>query len=248
MTDDAIDFGSWDVDAVQYALEGAEEGDERGEDDGGGALAPEHQPRVALPESRFGCVQLDVLKDHPAVDSMVRAELEAGVPFRILRFPFSLQPPQKGRVDEVRYSVRLEAGGAGEPSVYSIYPQRLEVEHETTTEAALEPTLSIGSAVDVGLGRLGRTMIARHARATTVGFWSEQGAEWLLRPPAKGGDGLEGSWEFLAVVRWVAAVAPLRVTLSVSATVAVPGGVLRRTRRVSREYEAVSLAGCIPVL
>jgi len=83
------------------------------------------------------------------------------VPYRLLRFTFSLRAPEEGRVEEVRYAMRLLPSDDDHPRVHSIYPERLEVDRETTTEMALEPSLSIGSAVDVGLGRLGRTIVAR---------------------------------------------------------------------------------------
>ena len=245
--DNAIDLGPWTAETVEYRLDTAEPGQVRGEGERESEPGPEHEPRVALPTSTFDCIRLDVLKDHPAVDAFVRAELEAGMPFRLLRFPFSLRAPDEGRVEEVRYAMRLLPGHDDHPRVHSIYPERLEVDRETTTEVALEPSLSIGSAVDVGLGRLGRTIVARQPRSTTVGFWSEHGAEWEVRPPAQR-EGLEGSWEFFVVVRWARDVSSLRVTLALSATVAEGRSLLSwRTRRVERSYEPLELSGCLPI-
>ena len=246
--EDLIDLGSWATQSVQYSLPPAEAGDVRGPDPRQPELSPEQQPRVAMPESTFDCVRLDVLADHPAIDAMVRAELTAGVPFRLVRFPFSLWPPAAGRVTEARFNVRLLAGNGAVPRVHSIFPERLQVEgDERTMEVAIEPKLAIGSVIDIGAARLGRKIVAHHARSIIVGFWSETGAEWAVRPPAED-EQLEGTWEFLVVVRWPSQVLPLRVGLGVSATVMTDRRLTSwRTKLIERIYGPIELTGCLSI-
>jgi hypothetical protein len=246
--DTPIELSSWETNTVSFRLGPADPGEVRSADTGQAVpLGSEHEPRVELPTSSFACVRLDALKDHPAVDGVLRAEMAEGVSFRMLRFPFSLRAPEAGRVTEARYTVELTPDGAASPTVYSIYPQRLEVESDKTTEAALEPKLSIGQAVEIGVGRVGRSVVVRQGRATTIGYWSEQGAEWELRSLGSS-QGIEGTWEFLAVVRWPRDVSPLRLSISLSATVATTKPIVFwRTRRIVRNYEPISLEGCLPV-
>jgi hypothetical protein len=249
MDDEApIELSSWEADSVSFALGPADPGEVRSADSGSPVSLRDHQePWVALPSSTFACVSLDALKDHPAVDDLLRAEMAQGGAFRMLRFPFSMRAPEAGRVTETQYIVELIPDGEPSPTLHSIYPRRLEVEAETTTEAAFEPSLSIGSVVEVGVGRVGRSVVVRQGRATTIGYWSEHGATWELRPAGRN-DGIEGVWEFLAVVRWPREVRPLRLSVAVSATVAtVRPIVFWRTRRVVRNYAPLSLAGCLPV-
>jgi hypothetical protein len=246
--DTPIELSSWEADTVSFTLGPAEPGEVRSVDTGEAiALGSKHEPHVALPTSSFACLRLDALKDHPAVDGLLRAEMAEGVSFRMLRFPFSLRAPQTGRVTEARYTVELAPDEKASPTVYSIYPQRLEVESETTTEVAFEPKLSIGSAAEIGVGRIGRSVALRHGRARTIGYWSEQGAAWEVR--SLGADsGIEGTWEFLAVIRWPQDVSPLRLSVALSATVATAKPIVFwRTKRIVRNYEPVSLEGCLPV-
>jgi hypothetical protein len=201
-----------------------------------------------MPESTFDCVRLDALIDHPAIDAVVRAELADGVPFRLIRFPFSLRPSPAGRVIEGRFTVQVLGEQGAIPRVHSIFPERLRVEgDEYTTEAAIEPKLAIGSVIDIGSARLGRTIVSRHARSVIVGFWSENGAEWVVRPLAEG-EQLEGTWEFLVVTRWPHTVLPLRVVLAASATVASEHRMTPwRTKRAEREYGPTELTGCVSI-
>jgi hypothetical protein len=246
--EDLIDLGSWTAQSVEYALTPFEPGDVRHQEPSQPEPPSQQQPRVAMPASTFDCVRLEALADHPAIDALVRTQLAAGAPFRLIRFPFSLRPPAIGRVIEARFTVRLLGGNGAIPRVHSIFPLRLQVEgDERTTEAAIEPTLEIGTAVQIGTGRLGRKIVARHARSTTVGFWSEDGAEWVVRPPADD-DQLEGTWEFLVVVRWTSEVRPLQVALGASAVVAADRRLMPwRTKRVERVYGPIELTGCVSI-
>jgi hypothetical protein len=242
---DVIEFDAWHPGAVEYRLEPADPGEIRSA--GGDAeadRAARGYPTVELPRSTFDCVSLDGLQDHPAVDALVRAELGAGVPFRILRFPFSLRGPPEGSVSEIRVTVRFLEETA--PRVHSIYPDRIEVVDEQTSEVVLEPSLKLGDAVEVGVGRVGRKIVARQSRSLIVGYWSEHGAEWALRPPDD--SGLEGSWEFFLVARWQGPVVPLAVSLGLSAVVTSGRSAFRwRTRRLQRDYPSVPLTGCTAI-
>jgi hypothetical protein len=246
---DRIDLGPWTAREVQYSLAPADQGDQRAPGDAAPDLPADQLPQVSMPESAFDCVRLDALADHPAVDAVVRAELADGVPFRLIRFPFSLRAPVSGRLVEGRFTVQLR-GETKEttPRVHSIFPERLRVDgDESTTEAAIEPKLAIGSIIDIGSARLGRTIVSRNARSVIVGFWSENGAEWVVRPLADG-EQLEGSWEFLVIARWPHLVLPLRVTLSAAALVASEHRLTPwRTRRAQREYGPTELTGCLPI-
>jgi hypothetical protein len=248
--DEPIEFGPWEVDAVSFTLGPADPGEVRSAASGESVpLRSKHEPRVALPASTFGCVTLDALKDHPAIDDLLRAEMAEGASFRMLRFPLSLRGPEIGRITEARYAVRLTSDDTVGPTVRDIYPRRLEgAESEITTKVAFEPKLSIGKLVDFGGGTIGRSVVIRQARAMIIGFWSESGAEWELRSPDSD-EGIEGVWEFLVVVRWPRAVAPLRLSVAVSAVVATARSTrFWRTRQIERNYEAVSLEGCIPAV
>jgi len=247
--DPPIELGPWEADTVSFMLGPADPGEVRSVDSGEAVLlGSKHEPRVALPSSTFACVRLDALKDHPAVDGFLRAQMAEGASFRMLRFPFSLRAPESGRVTEVRYTVLLTSDDGTRPTVHSIYPQRVEIESESNTEAAFEPKLKIGSVVEIGVGRIGRSVVVRHGRATIIGYRSEQGAEWELRSPGAS-EGIEGVWEFLAVVRWPRDVATLRLSVAVSAMVATARPILFwRTRRIERYYESISLEGCLPVV
>ena len=248
MDDDPIDFGPWTTQSIEFALSAADPADERSAAVETGSFGSEYEPRISLPKSSFDCIALDYLADHPAVDAMARAELASGAIFRLLRFPLSVRPAQETKVDELRFAVRLADDPSG-PRVHGIFPQRFTVEQETTTEVAFEPSLSIGSAVDIGFGRVGRSVMVRQARSTMVGFWSEDGAEWVMRPPPGGGDNLEGSWECLIVIHWADGVRPLHVTLSVSATITIARTLTRwRTKRAERVYDGIELTGCISVI
>jgi hypothetical protein len=245
---DAIQLSAWGTDAVQYQLEPADPGEVRGAN--GDADVDDEAPgfpTVALPGASFDCISLDGLQDHPAVDALMRTELAAGAPFRILRFPFSLRPPEEGSVSEVRLTVRfLDTPGTAGARVHSIYPERIEVVDEQTSEVALEPSLKLCGAVEIGVGRVGRKIVARQSRSVIVGYWSEHGAEWALRPPDD--EGLEGSWEFFVVARWQEAVTALPISLGLSAVVISPRSALRwRTRRLQRDYPPVALTGCAAI-
>jgi hypothetical protein len=50
----------------------------------------------------------------------------------------------------------------------------------------------------------------RQSQATAIGFWNEDGADWILQAPRRD-RGLEGSWEFLFVARWDKRISPLQV-------------------------------------
>ena len=243
-----IELPSWEADTVSFTLGPADPGEVRSVDTRETIpLQSEHEPHVELPTSSFACVRLDALKDHPAVDGLLRAEMAEGASFRMLRFPFSLHAPKIGRATEARYTVELTPDLEASPTVHSIYPQRLEAESETTIEAVIEPKLSIGSAVDIGVGRVGRSVVIRQGRATTIGYWSEQGAMWELRSPRRS-DGIEGTWEFLVVIRWPKDISPLGVSVVLSATVATAQPIVFwRTRRIVRDYAPVSLEGCVSV-
>jgi hypothetical protein len=245
--EDLIDLGPWEAGEAEY-LTMAEAGDVRGPVDGLADVPADQLPRVRMPESGFSCVRLDQLVDHPAIDPLVRAELSAGVPFRLIRFPFSLQPPAAGRLTEGRFTVRILPDDAGSPQVHSVYPERLRVEgDEHTTEASIEPKLAIGSVIDIGTVHLGRKIVSRHARSVIVGFWSEGGAEWVVRPLAES-EQLEGTWEFLMVARWPREIAPIHVLLGASATVTTgPSLTSWRTKRVERVLGPIELAGCLPI-
>jgi hypothetical protein len=220
-----IQLPAWEFDTVEHALPAMEVTDHRGEV---ASQLPDalmrHDPVVCLPRSRFDCVDLDLLKDHPAIDPFVTAQVAAGMSFRLLRFPFSVRPARGSRVEELRFTVQLDRlDGVDEPTVHSVYPLRLTVDEERKTEVAFEPALKLGSAVDVRAGRIGRTVTVTQPRATTVGYWSEDGADWLMRAPDK-----------------------VRVTLSFSATVATP--YLRwGTRRFERPYPPLPISGCQPI-
>ncbi len=245
-SEDLIDLGPWAVHPVALALTPLDRADERGSKQSHGGAPPGQQPRVEMPRSTFACVDLSTLATHPAIDDVVRAELAIGLPFRLVRFPFALWPPATGRVSEARFTVQLLGDGPTGPYVHSIFPQRLQVDgDELTTDVAIEPKLSIGSA-SASAGRLGRKIVVRHAKSTTVGFWSETGAEWVVRPPGED-DGLEGTWEFLVVVRWAGVAQPLSVALGASATVSTGRGLPWRTKRVERSYGPVALTGCVPI-
>ncbi|MEV8457366.1 hypothetical protein AB0467_02500 [Streptomyces sp. NPDC052095] len=204
-----------------------------------------HAPRIALPRTLVDCITLDSLRDHPSVDPFVLAQLDAGASFRILRFPFSLRQAAGGTVRELSFSVRLDSAceRTAPPRVHSIHPVREENRDTVVRETALSPTLSIGSAVDIGVGRVGRTVTAQRSRALVVGFWSEDGADWILRAPDDRGAGLDGTWEFLTVVRWDGPAARLRAELSVTARLNVRRQ-LRRTRRIEHVYGPFELTGC----
>jgi hypothetical protein len=245
MDDSPIDFGSWTARSVEFTLAAADQADERSAAVEGSISAAEHEPRISLPESAFDCIALDDLKDHPAVDAIIRAELAAGAAFRLLRFPISVRPAESTRVDELRFAVRLPDEAAG-LRVHSIFPERLTTEQETTAEIALDPNLSIASSVHIGFGRVGRSVVTRQSRSTLIGFWSEDGAAWVMRPPPRDNDGLQGSWECLILIRWPDGVELLRVVLSVSATVATKRSLARwRTKRAERVYDGLELTGCI---
>lgn len=248
MNDGPIEFGPWADQAVEFALAAADPADERGsvgEDD---FFASKYEPRISLPESIFDCIALDDLKDHPAVDTVIRAELASGAAFRLLRFPISARPAQESRIDELRFAIRLIGERVG-LRVHSIFPERLTAEQQTTTEVALDPNLSIASSVQLGFGRVGRSVVTRQSRSTLVGFWSEDGAEWVMRSPPESNDGLQGTWEFLIVIHWPDGLDLLRAALSVSATVATRRSLSRwRTKRAERIYDGLELTGCISLI
>ncbi|MFD9030637.1 hypothetical protein ACFVZW_05660 [Streptomyces sp. NPDC059567] len=235
-------FPEWRPDAVHRWLEPS--------DEGGGVRGPvalpdaAGRPHVELPRSVFDCISLDGLRDHPSVDPLVRAQLDAGVSFRLLRFPFSLRRPADGRVREIVFSVRLDGGdGSGPPRVHSIHPTREETHDEVATDVALEPQLSLGSLAQVGVGRIGRTVTARRSRAAVVGLWGELGADWVLQTPNRSDSGLDGTWEFLSVVRWDGPPGRLSALLAVSATVETSRR-LWTTKRVEHAYGPYELVGC----
>jgi len=90
--------------------------------------------------------------------------------------------------------------------------------------------------------------MVQQSRASTVGYWSDRGAEWELRTPDASG-GLEGTWDFCAIVRWPGEVRALGLTVAVWAQVALRHPILFwRTRRIERHYEPISLDGCIPII
>lgn len=238
----AAAFPEWRPDSIRCVLEPSDEGGGVR----GAAPLPDRagRPRVELPRSVFDCISLDALRDHPSVDPLVRAQLDAGVTFRILRFPFSLRRPTDGNVREIVFSVRL--GGGDEnvaPRVHSIHPTREETHDEVATDVALEPQLSLGSVAQVGLGRVGRTVTTRRSRAAVVGLWGELGADWVLRASDRSGPGLDGTWEFLSVVRWDGPPGRLSAVLTLSATVETSRR-LWTTKRVEHAYGPYELVGC----
>ncbi|WP_344855165.1 hypothetical protein [Amycolatopsis ultiminotia] len=241
-----IELPDWEPDAVEYALPAADPADER-DRPGGSPVAPAgHDPVVSLPRTSFDCVNLDALKEHPAVDALLRAQLDQGACFRLLRFPCSLRAAPGSRVEEFRFTVQLGQAHTA-PRVHSIFPTKVTVEQERKTEVTLEPSLKLGPVLEAKGGKIGRTITIGRPRATAVGFWSETGADWILRAPERDPIGIEGTAEFLVIVCWDHGVAPLEVTLSCSATVRTP--FLRwGTRRVERAYEPFALTGCRPVV
>jgi hypothetical protein len=243
--DDRLELPPWASEAIEVALAPADQGAVRAADEVPIAATLEQQPRVKMPERTFDCVRLDALRDHPAIDSVVRAEVASGVPFRLVRFPFSLAGPAEGRVTVARFTVQVLDEDDSSPRIHSIYPERLEVEgDEHTTEAAIEPQLKVGAAIDVRAGRLGRKIVARHARSVIVGFWSQDGAEWMLQPPSDDG-ALEGTWEFFVVLRWSRRVLPFRFVLGASAVIVSTRGLGSwRTKKAERAYGPIELTGC----
>lgn len=91
------------------------------------------------------------------------------------------------------------------------------------------------------MGRVGRTVTARRSRAAVVGLWGELGADWALRGPDRSDPGLDGTWEFLSVVRWDGP--PGRLSAAFSATVETSGR-LWTTKRVEHAYGPYELVGC----
>jgi hypothetical protein len=249
MPDKEIELPDWQLDTVEYTLPATELTEDRAEPPAQLPVAgsTKYDPVVSLPRSTFDCVDLDRLRDHPAVDALVRAQLDDGMSFRLLRFPFSVRPAKGAKVEELRFTVQLDdVDGVGAPRVHSIFPVRLTVDEERKTEVTLEPALKLGSVLDVRGGRIGRSVSVHQPRSTTVGFWSEHGADWLMRAPDKDPVGIEGTSEFLVIVRWTTE-ARLRVTLSFAAMVATP--FLRwGTRRFERAYPPLALAGCPSVV
>ena len=182
--EEVIRLSSWSRDAEEYILEPADLGQVRSAaEPPGKALSPECEPRVALPASAFDFVALEAIRDHPAIHPLVRAELDLGVPFRVLRFPLALHSPERCRIAEAIYTVSLRSGGRRVPRVHSIFPERIEVHQEISAEISIEPTLKLGGALEIGACRIGRKIIAQQARSTIVGYWSEAGAECRSGPP-----------------------------------------------------------------
>jgi hypothetical protein len=232
---DIIEFPSWTGDLVELQLAPLADGELRGLP----ARAPaDLEPVVRLPRTAVDCLTFDTLEHHPAVDSLLRELLARGAAFRLLRLPFSLRPPRRAVVEEIRFTAEV----TGAARVHNIYPLRDEVYQQVTRELAVEPGLTIGP-VELGAGRIGRKIVFRQARAATLGYWSENGADWVLRRPDPRDSGLEGTWEFALILQWPAEVTPIDLTLSVSATVST-----RRlrwlTRRAEHSYGPVHLAGC----
>lgn len=246
--EEVIRLGSWSDDAVEYALEPTEPGYIRSPSHVEDALlSPRCEPRIALPTSAFDCIALDALRDHPAVQPLIRAELDRGVPFRMLRFPLALHKPQSGRITEARYIMTLRAANHNPARVHSIFPERIVVQRESNSEISIEPTLKIGGALEISGARLGRKIVTQQARSAIVGYWSESGAEWSIRA-LEDSEGLDGTWDFLAVVRWRKAVTPLRVNLALSATITMPRpAAVWHSRRIERSYDAVQITGCTPI-
>ena len=200
-----------------------------------------------MPTSAFDCIALDALRDHPAVQPLILAELDRGVSFRILRFPLALHKPQRGVIKEARYVVTLQSSRQSPARVHSIFPERVEIKQERTSEVSIEPTLKIGAALEISGARLGRRIVTKQTQSAIIGYWSENGAEWRISALGDN-QGLDGTWDFLAVVRWQKAVSPLRVNLAVSATVGIPHlGISWRTRRIERIYDEVRITGCTPI-
>jgi hypothetical protein len=228
-------------DVIEFTLPVAEERSERGDIISHDRAA--FEPRVRLPRDGFDCVSLEALKDHPIIDTVLRAELERGAPFRLLRFPFSIAPPAQAIVTEVHVGIGFHKDGrAAGPRVHAIYPMRVETDHQVTTEVALQPSLKLGDVAELGAGRIGRSVTVSQGRASVVGLWAERGADWVLRAA---GDpaGVEGTWEFVMVVRWDRPADALTASLAVSASLAA-SQFLWRTRRVEHRFAAIQLAGC----
>lgn len=246
--EEVIRLGAWSGDAVEYILQPADSGpvrSPRGASDS--PLPPDCEPRIAIPASGFDCIALDSLRDHPAVQPLIRAELDCGVPFRMLRFPLALHKPQHGRITEARYAMTLQAAKNNPARVHSIFPERIVVQRESNSEISIEPTLKIASVLEISGARLGRRIAIQQARSTTVGYWSETGAEWSLRA-LDDSEGLDGTWDFLAIVRWQKAVTPLRVNLALSATIAsLRPATIWRARRIERNYDPVNISGCTSI-
>jgi hypothetical protein len=241
---EVISFGPWAPDSVIYQLEPAEAGQVRSPAHQGLQISAANLPRVALPRKAFDCVNLDTLKDHPAVSPLVVADMSAGAVFRLLRFPLSLQKPQAGYIDEARFTVSFDEKSR-RARVHSIFPTRIDVEKDQTTEVAIQPTLKLGALADVEIGRVGRSVAVRQSQAVTIGFWNENGADWIMRAPGRN-FGLEGSWEFLVVARWEKKISPLQIQVGLTATVGT-SSFLWRTKRLEHQYEPIHLQGCISI-
>jgi hypothetical protein len=121
-----------------------------------------------------------------------------------------------------------------------------EASQETTRELSFSPGLTLGP-LQLGTGRIGRTVVLQLATAVTVGYWGEKGAGWILRRPNGQAPGLEGTWEFALILRWPAEISPVRLTVNASAVVSTPH--LRwLTRRAEHDYGPFKLRGCKPVI
>ncbi|MBR7834458.1 hypothetical protein KDL01_14380 [Actinospica durhamensis] len=233
---DPLTFGPWAQDAVELPLPIQPLTDQRGKP------VPRSSepaaPIVHLPKSFLDCLSLDTLEHHPAVDPAVRARLAQGERFRLLRLPFSVRAAGEGVVEELRLILEVDAP----PVVHSIFPVREEITAQSTRELSFGPALTLGP-VQLGAGRVGRTVVLELATAVTLGYWAENGADWVLRRPGPEFAGLEGTWEFAAILRWPKEVRPVRIALSASAIVSSHR--LRWfTARVQHDYGPVRLRSC----
>ena len=242
----SISFEAWADNPVEYLLDFRErefEGDRALTD-----ILTEHEispPRVALPSRGLDCLTLDNLKDHPIVDVLTRKQMDDGVPFRLVRVPFSLMPSDKTRITKARLNLRLENSEKMGARIHSIYPMKVEVGKEVSSEIALDPKLSFAGSFEISAGRIVKNFKVQQSQSLITGFWGEDGADWILKPFSDD-DGLEGTWDFLAIIRWLTSVKPLPISVEVEATVTPTARHLFwPTKRISHRYNAWDGRACV---
>ena len=240
-----VSFIPWTDDIIEHTLDFREQEFERALEFLGGIgenmIDP---PRLLLPRSGLDCLTLDGLRDLPIIDSIIRKQLDEGALFRLLRFPCSLMPQEKTQIAKARVTLRLEEQNRGQAHIYTIYPMKVEIGKEVSTEIALAPGFSIGGIFEVSTGHVLKTFKVQQSQSLITGLWGEDGADWILRP-VDDNQGLEGTWDFLALIRWYNSVNPLSISIEVDATVTpLTRRIFIPTRPVHHKYKSWDSRAC----
>src|SRR6266481_4547624 len=106
--------------------------------------------------------------------------------YLLVRFAFSLTPPENHEVEESRLSIQLHCSGTVAPVVFDLFPCEVTEEANTDVKVAIKPTLKIKKVVEVSPGSLESTIHFTKVEpiVTTAGIGGAN-LTWFFRKHAR---------------------------------------------------------------